>query len=54
MSTGQIRKELYEKKVKEQIEIITKLEQKEELWDYLDTLMLKQVLKDSIKYYYEK
>jgi len=52
MGTGQVHKEVYEKKVEEEINLIIQLE-KQGLWDYIDTFMIKQVLRDSIKFYYE-
>ncbi len=52
MSTGQIHKEIFAKRIKEQIEIIDQ-EEKRGLWDYLDTSFIKQILRDSIKFYYK-
>jgi hypothetical protein len=48
MGTGQILKEVFAKKVKEQVKILDKINCEE-----LDTLWVKQILEDSIKYYYD-
>ncbi len=48
MGTGQILKEVFAKKIQEQIKILNKIDCEE-----LDTLWIKQILEDSIKYYYD-
>lgn len=53
MSTGQILKEVYEKKIEEQIKILNILDKDEQYYD-LDSVFIRHVLRDSIKFYYEK
>lgn len=52
MGTGQIHKELYEQKIWEQIKMITDLEE-QGLWNHIDTALIRHILLDSIKFYYE-
>jgi hypothetical protein len=50
MSSGQIHKEIFAKKIEEQIKYI---EECEETLYWLDTPWIKQILRDSIKFYYK-
>jgi len=50
MSSGQIHKEIFAKKIEEQIEMI---EEFEDTLYWLDTPWIKQILRDSIKFYYK-
>lgn len=52
MGTGQIHKEIFVKKIKEQIKLL-ELEEERGLSDYLDTPWIKHILLDSINFYYK-
>jgi len=50
MSTGQVHKEIFAKRIEEQIRLIDVFE---DTVYWLDTLLIKQILRDSIKFYYK-